>query len=141
MPPQIFYPPSGCAGLAELSRTRLANAKMRLWKSGLVLTWDTTLAQLNAAEADYDGYTPGGITIPAWGPALQGPGQTFVISGGVQSFVVGTGGPGNWNVIGGWYLVTADNVLWAVGEFPAPVPMQQPGAGQPVALSLAFPSG
>jgi len=138
---QLFYSAAGALAQAGLSRTKLANARLRLFKQGITPSWQTTLAELQAEQCDFDGYTAGGIDTGTWSAPTYGPGQSAVINAGLVTFVCTAGPGGNGNVVGGFYLVTTDDILWLVGQFADGFPMQVAGQGLPVALALAFGTG
>ncbi len=140
MSAQLFYPSSGVLGQATLAKTRLTNAKLRLWKAGITPGFGTTLTDLNAVECDFDGYPSGGVTIATWSNPILAPGAGSMITAGLASFAFDGGGSGLGNLVGGFYLVTSDDVLWMIGQFPEPVPLQVAGTGLPIALSVGFGS-
>jgi len=140
MAEQLFYPISSVLGQGAMTATRLANAKLRLFKDGFNPAFGVTLAELNAVECDFDGYPAGGITVPSWSNPFLGAGSGAQITAGLLSFAFDGSGSGVTNLVGGFYLHTSDNVLWIVGQFPEGVPMQTPGVGMPIALSVGFGS-
>jgi hypothetical protein len=140
MSAQMYYPTSGTQGIGALFKTRLANAKLRLWKAGINPNFGVTLAQLNAVECDFDGYPSGGISVGTWSNPILSPGQGSMIMCGLVSFAFDGGGSGIGNLVGGFYLVTSDDVLWVVGQFPDPVPVEVAGVGLPIALSVGIGS-
>lgn len=140
MASQLFYPIPSVLGQGTMTATRLANAKLRLFKAGFTPSFGTTLAELNAVECDFSGYPAGGISITSWSAPILGPPQGAMITAGLLSFAMSGSPPAVTNSVGGFYLVTADNVLWMVAEFPDSVPMQVEGQGLPIALSVGFGS-
>jgi hypothetical protein len=141
MPSVLVTPFVSALDQANAQATRLAGAKTRLFKAGPILGPSTILADLDAFEADFDGYTPGGLTVPSWSVASLGPSTGAVVVGGTVNFLLTPGGPGITNVIAGFYLVTSDNVLWRAGSFDPEFPMQFPGVGFPVNWMLGFAAG
>lgn len=135
--PTLIYPNAGSLKVAEVMRTALADAELRLFKAGagIVLQPTTTLAQLAAAEADYTGYSA--ATIAAWLPPLLSPlGGASIESGTVQfqtqsPYTVG-------NTIQGWYLVDGGGGLIVCGDFPQTIAMLGNGDGIPMNLQLVF---
>lgn len=137
-PTILVFPAVGLLDHAGLIRTRLAGSRVMLFKTGYTPTFASTLAEVVAHEADFDGYPPGGIVVPAWGAVVLAPGQgTFFQSTPVQ-FTYGPPGPNGGNVVAGYAVVTADNVLWLVGTFPDPIPFQVNGQGTPITVGMAF---
>lgn len=133
---QLFYPLSSTQAQAAMQSTRLTGGKVRLWKSGFTPTFSTTIAELNAVEADYDGYPAGGVTLPSFTAPIMSPGQGSYITGPVVQFQFAGGGSNNTNLIGGFYLVAADGTLWVICQFPDPIPMQEPSHGFPVTVAV-----
>jgi len=137
---QLFYPQASVLAQGTMTATRLAGAKLRLFKSGFTPAFGTTLAELNAVECDFSGYPAGGVTVTSWSAPILAPGSGAMITAGLVPFAFDGGGSGVTNLVGGFYLHTSDDVLWLIGQFPEPVPMQVPGVGMPIALSVGFGS-
>lgn len=139
-----LYTNSGAIFLATNARTALAASKLRLFKdTGLVPTPGTTLAELAAIEADYSGYTAGGITVANFTTPLLNPTGGASIQSGLQQFAfVPEVDPEDnvTNVIGGFFIVDATGKLVLVGTFPNGVPMQVEGNGIPMNVQLVFGS-
>lgn len=135
----FFYPNSSCIWQAEQMRADLANSEVHLFQSTLVPDTSTTLAQLQAEEADYDGYAP--ITVAAWlGAIMSAAGGASIQAPTVQfEYVDGVNHTGN--IIGGFWLETAAGVLVAIGTFDTPIPMQMNDQGIPLDVLLRFPTG
>jgi hypothetical protein len=135
-----FYPNAATKFIAGLLQTELALAKVRLYQFGEITpSIATTRAQLVAAEADYTGYTAGGIELTAFFNALANPiGGHSIDSPKVQfapasPFTVG-------NTVGGFWVETAAGDLITVGTFPNAVSMSAEGNGFPLSVSLIFPN-
>lgn len=139
--PVAIYPASSVFAQASAAIATLAGSSFKLLKVGFDPQFASTLAQVLAAEADFSGYPTGGLTLATWlGPMLS-PGAGAAIIG-PQTFFVRDGTlPGVNNVIGSWALVTAGNVLWALGSFPQAVTFQLPGQGISIPVAFGFPSG
>lgn len=136
----VFYPNAGCLAKATILQTALAGGKMHLFKDGFVPTVTTTKAELDAQEADFDGYTAGGETVAAWlSPLLDPAGGASIESGTVQ-FEWAHDTDDVTNLIGGWYYTTAAGQL-IVGTFPVSIPMEGPGQGIPLNVKLVEASG
>jgi hypothetical protein len=131
-PRRLLTPISGSIDQANHVAARLAGSYTRLFKDQITPSAQTTLAELNAVEADFDGYTPGGLLVPSWTVAVLGPGIGSVVTSATIQFSFTGGGLGVGNVLGGFYLVTADNVLWQIGTFGDPFPMQVVHVGFPL---------
>lgn len=84
--------------------------KIRLFKSDLgIPTVETSLADLEAQEADYTGYPAGGFDVTAMAPPMGAPGGGVVI---LSNEVFATFTTGASNAIGGYWLEdTAGNVI------------------------------
>jgi hypothetical protein len=133
-----IYPNDGALALAGLVQTGLAGSKLHLYKQGLVLGQTTTKDELDAVECDYDGYTPGGITITAWLAALLLAGGGAEIQSGTKQFVYIDGLTHVTNLAGGWYLTLAGGGLFAAGAFQNPVNFQANGQGVNLDLALDY---
>lgn len=118
MPEIQLYPRDAAMNKATVVKTTLALSKLRLFKQGLVLTGFTTLAQLEAAECDFDGYTVGGYTLTAWtGPGFDGGGGAVITSPLTTVSYGPAGDPVVTNEVGGWFIETAVGGLWLAGTF------------------------
>lgn len=141
MPGQLLYPISSVLAQGALTQAVLAGSAVRLWRFGLVeIQFGVTRAQLLAAEATYDGYPGGGVIVPAWSPPILAGGTAAAISGGIVQFAMADGGPGVTNIIGGFWIETAAGVVWVAAQLPNPYPLQVPGVGVTLALTIGFPS-
>lgn len=121
---------------AEL-KTALAGCELRLYKAGVVgPTFATSLAVLDENEADYDGYTAGGVTVAAVGDPYEAgaTGGVLVTVPSVQFNYVDAGGDPN--EIGGAYLVDANGKLRGVAEFAEPVTMAN--NSNSIVVSMSF---
>jgi hypothetical protein len=127
MADQSYLSLSGAKEEADAAQARMANAKMRLFKSGFFPTPTTPIAEFEAQEADFDGYVE--KTILLWAaPVLAGvgwmtyaPTQTFVYDDGVGH--VG-------NSIGGYWLELATGELIGYTLFDPAEAVQ--GVGQAI---------
>lgn len=135
-----FFPTAATNWLAGLTQTELEVSKLRLWQQGEVSpSIATTRAQLVAAEANYTGYTAGGLELAAWfNPINDAIGGSSIDSPKVQfapasPYTVG-------NVIGGYWVETATGQLVCIGTFDGPVPMGAAGQGFPLSVALVFPN-
>lgn len=119
-------------------QTILALSKLRLIKAGGIgIGGSTNLAALVAAEADFDGYPAGGITLTAWGDPLQDEllGPVLLVAPSKQF---------NWahvaddveNEIVGAFVVDADGNLRGVEEFDEPVTMSNTSSGLVVTFAI-----
>lgn len=136
----LIAPISGVLDQAATARARLANSKLLLFKSDFIPSFSTTLAEVLAHQADFDGYPAGGATLVQWSAPILIPGAGAGISSPEVQFVFNGGGSGQQNLIGGYAVVTADNVLYYVGTFPEPYPFQVPGQGTPLTLLIGVGS-
>lgn len=136
----ILFPAASALFQAGLIQAALAGSAIRLFKQGVECSFRTDLSELLAAECDFDGYPAGGI-VGNWSNPTFGPGTTAVTNSPNAQFSVAGGGPGNWNIAGGFFITTAGGVLFACGNFPEPIPMQVVGAGFPVLAGWGIGSG
>ena len=132
------YSTQGALKLAAAQRTEMAAAEVRLWQYGALVPDDaTTLAEFDAAAADYTGYAAAVVTWQAAG-LLPGGGASY--QGSVQ---FATASPYTTpNTIGGFYLVDTTGTDAVIGyqAFAAPgVPMQT--AGQIIPITILMPTG
>lgn len=131
-----FYPNGGQLWLAGITRTALANSVVSLFQNTITPTVLTTKAELEAAEADYDGYAP--KTVANWnepflgslGAAIQMPVQQFQPTGSTTP-----------NIINGAWVETAGGVLVFIVTFPASVSMASAADAIPLSEILRFGSG
>jgi hypothetical protein len=135
----IFYPAISCLAQATATAALLAGAKLRLFKDGFQPGFGTVKADLVAVEADYSGYTPGGVVIASFGTPVRILELGYAIIGQPITFARGAGPTSN--VIGGWWLETAAGDLYAIGTLPAPQPMQVVGQGVPILVSFGAGTG
>lgn len=121
---------------AEL-KTALASSKMRLFKSEIVSLVGITKALLEASEADYDGYTPGGVTVTAFNdPFKDDNGSVLVTSPVTQFNFVDADPTEETNIIGGAWLEDAAGIVRAVVLFDDAEPMETNDNSIPVVLSF-----
>lgn len=134
-----FVPKQGLMADAAEWKAALAGAKVRLFKDGeITLTAGTTLAELNAAEADYDGYVAAGIAITAFNDPIALSGNRAAVVGETVQFnyVDDTGHVAN--DIAGWYLVDSDGVLRGAGMLPEVVTLASNDDGLAVVPKRIF---
>lgn len=138
----IFYPNTACLKQIGELKTVLALSKVRLFKDSLVPSVSTVKADLEAAEADYDGYTAGGETITAFlGELLDPAGGASITAPTVQFDFVSANPTVNTNNVGGFWLEDAAGAVRVIGTFAAPIPMEFNGQGFPLNLKLNQATG
>lgn len=90
-----------------------ATPKLRLGTDpGMVIDKTTTLADLAAQEANYSGYTAGGVTPTVTGPVNEGEDQVAAVVNNV--FVATTASPFVGNTVCNWWIDDGTNLV--VGE-------------------------
>lgn len=136
----ILYSLSGCAFVADLVQTALAASELRLFKSTLEPTPETPLADFDSAECDFSGYTTGGETIATWLDPILAPTSGYQITSPIVQWAADNPTTVG-NVVGGWYLVESGGELIAYGTYGTPQPMEVPGQGLDVSITLVFPTG
>jgi len=136
----IFYTNAACLVNAAEKQTALAASKVRLFKSTFVPTVATTLAELEADEADFTGYPAGGATITAWLDPLLDPAGGASITAPTVQFAVDPA-PSATDIVGGFWLEDAAGDVRLVGQFAAPVPMEVEGQGFPLNIKIVEPTG
>jgi len=126
---QFFTQESAIAKATEI-KTALAASKLWLFKSSLTPTPATTAAELEAAECDFDGYTPGGYALAAWTGPLNAEGGGAVITSPLVNVSYNTpSDPPVTNMVGGWFVEDASGDVRVVGIFDPPRPCQEVGDG------------
>lgn len=124
---------------AGVLKTALAASKLRLYKNALVPDVNTTKAMFEANEADYDGYTAGGVTVTAFlGPGLNPGGGADIISP-VNYFAWTHDTDDVGNMIGGWWLELAAGAVYAYTNYPSPIGMAK--AGDVIPQVIQFTEG
>ena len=136
-----FFPNSGCLKQAGEMQTVLENSKLRLFQSSLNPSPSTLLADYVAAECDYDGYTPGGLTVTAFLDPISAPLGGAQIQAPTKQFTYVDGVGHVSNNVGGWFLCDAAGAVRAVGVLGSPVPMASNGDGLPIDVVLRFGNG
>lgn len=137
MPVPLLYPNSGALWLAALVATALVDSVVSLFQGGgeVPLSGTTTLAELEAVEADYTGYAP--IDVAAFlDPLLATAGGATIRSPLMQPMIESPYTTPN--TIQGWWLETTGGELVCAGDFPAPKGLVGPGDGIPFIVSLTF---
>lgn len=133
-----FYPNAGALRMAEVAQAAFAGAELRLWKSGDVdPSAVTTLAELDAAECDFDGYAA--ITITAWNDPALNPLGGASIQASAQFNTASPWSTGN--VAGGYYIVdmTGTPEVLVIQPFPSPgIEMSGPGQAIPLTQLLLY---
>lgn len=141
------YPRSAALVIADQVRGIVAGGALHLVKESFNPTDLTTLAEMDAIEADYSGYAA--KTIAAWGASYTPPEGGAAIRSGEQqfNFVPETPPtPDVTNLIYGWYYTLASEVgppavpvrLFVVGTFDNPQPMSALGDATFVNIQLGF---
>ena len=135
--PTILYPDEGALNKADVIKTALAGAKLHLFQEGLTLSRGTTLDQLNAVEADYDGYTAGGVTITAFlGPGISPDGGASLFSPTIVFAFASEEPTVSTNAIKGWYITLTGGELYNAGNLDAVKQMQVNGNIIPMTLEF-----
>lgn len=135
----MLYTLAGALFLADAFRTALAAGHIKLFKSDLVPSPETPLADFLANEADYTGYAA--IAVANWNVPILADVSGYEMNCPLVQFA--TGSPTTvGNLIGGWFYEDAGNTTGVVfGTFATPVPMEVPGQGIPLAPRLVFATG
>lgn len=120
---------------AEL-KTALALCKVRLYQGAFPLLSITTLAELEAAEADFSGYPAGGIEVTAAGDPYIGDNDSVFVTLPLVQFNHSVGSPNVENEIGGAFVVDANDVLRGVVAFDSLQPMANNSHAIPVVVTF-----
>lgn len=125
MPDQQFRTTSGALVEATAAQARLANSEIHLLQAKDGVDPGSTLAFLEAREADYDGYDF--IVMATWNPPVLGSTSGYVTYGPQVTFrwVFDTAAKGN--AIWGYWVQTAGGVLIDVVIYGDSKQMSGPG--------------
>jgi hypothetical protein len=125
VPDAAGYPSVALFTMAGELKAALATSKLALYKAGnIVIGEETDLATMTGNEADFDGYTAGGIAITAAGdPYVDQDGGGYLVTLPSVQFNFTKGTPNVSNQIGGAYVLDSAGKLRGVFPFPAPVRM------------------
>lgn len=138
---KLFYPLDATRVCAQERQAAYAASQIRLYQSTLVPTETTTLAELIAAECDYDGYVAQALT--PWFAPILAPGSGYMTASPLVQFAYVDGVPRQSNLVGGAFLVDSGGDLRMVLALsPAEyVTMAINGQGFDVNIADVFPSG
>lgn len=137
MPPP-FFPNSYTAIDAAAKRTSLASSVIKLFKFGLTPTNETVVADLDAAECDFDDYAP--ETITAWLPVVAAPGGGSQITAPTEQFLCAADQVTP-NTVGGYWIELAGGDVVLIRQFEAGVPMVNAGDFLQVSPTIVVPNG
>lgn len=137
MPPP-FFPNSYTLIDATAKRAALAASVIKLFKFGLVPTNATVVADLDAAECDFDDYAP--ETITAWLAPVSSPGGGTQITAPTEQFVCSVDQVVP-NSVGGYWIELAAGDVVLIRQFDAPVPMVNAGDFLQIAPTIVVPNG
>jgi hypothetical protein len=132
-----FYPLLATLWIAGLVQTALAGSKLRLFQNSITPTINTTIAELEAAEADFSGYSEKTITAflaPYLGVTGANINSPLLQFDSATPFSVS-------NSIGGAWIEDSTGDLVSVITFPEPVAMGAVGQSLPVSQVLSFGTG
>jgi hypothetical protein len=134
----LFTPLEGCLANALERQAALADATIDLFKSDLVPDPTTPVGDYIANVADYSGYAQ--LNFPLWNdPILSGSGGYMILSPLVQ---FATDNPTTvTNICGGAFIRDVGGDLRLTVIFTEPIPMQVPGQGIPITVTVFFPTG
>lgn len=121
---------------AQAAVTRLAESVIHLLGSAVGLTKNSTLAQLEALEATYDGYAP--ITMATWNAPILGATSGWLIYGPQVSFLYDFS-VGIQNAIAGYWVETAGGVAVDLVLYATTVPMGANGQALVITPVEVFP--
>ena len=137
MPDTQLYTTQAASAKAAAIITTLANSKLRLFKSTLVLTQFTTRAELLAAECNYDGYPEGGYELDEFtGPINDAGGGAVLTSPLVNPAYGEPSDPPVGNEVGGWWIEDSEEKVRVAGRYSPARPIQVPGDGFPVVVQI-----
>lgn len=132
-----FFPLIATLDQATAKQLLYANSVLKMYKSTLVPDEQTVIADLDAAEADFDGYAA--LTLVAWGDPILAPGNGYAI---YAPFQFQSAAPNTTlNSIGGMWLELAAGDLAAIYPFDAPLPLGEVGQGIASIIAEYFRTG
>ena len=134
-----FYPLVGTIWKAGLAQTALAASKLHLLKAGFVPSQSSQLADCQANESGFDGYSA--QTITAFNPPGLDPAGGAAISSPLVQFSSTPAAPPHTENVGGWFLVTTGGTLVAIGTLATPQPMGGSGQILPLVVKLIEATG
>ena len=136
----IFYPLTECLANAIAMVTRYAGCKCRLFSGDFTPNFKTNILELVAHEANYDGYTPGGVAVDGVSSPVLCNSPGFLVTLTFPAFRVADN-PSATDVVGGFWIESAAGDLRIIGVFPDLIPMQTSGQGFPIITTLVASSG
>jgi len=139
VPGNGFRPASQAQAEATAFQAKCALASLRLFKASAgdpSKQW--VLADYEAEEADFSGYTADGVEITAAGEPYRDGLETYAVTLPSVQFNHAGGSPGTPNQIGGAYLVSAADELLAVVQFPEPVSLSTDADSLVVVVTVKF---
>ena len=137
MPAIFLYPNGGAMALANLIRTDLVAAVLKLFQNNVIPSPATVLADLD--EADFSGYAE--VDPVVWNATYLDPelgGASF--NSNNQWNFDGADVTPTTNTIYGFWLESVAGTLLAVGTFENPIPMAAAGDSIPLTLKLNYGS-
>lgn len=130
MPDTRLYTREAALAQGTELKTALAAAKLRLCGSAIVITEFTTKVELEAAEAAFDGYVPGGYPLATWlGPLLDPAGGAVVTSPMVNVIYGPAEDPPVTANITAWWIEDASGDVRLVGQYDPTRPLVTVGQG------------
>ncbi len=129
---------SGALALATREKAAMISSVVHLFKTDLNVSINTVAADLDAAEADFDGYEA--ITVAAMLAPVYDPLGGVGIETGTIQFVWAHDTDDVANMIYGFWHVTATGGLLSVGKFTDPIPMSMVGQGLPMSVKYLYPA-
>lgn len=134
-----WIPMEAALARAEAAQTANAGGSLHLYTDALDPDGDTTQADYEAAEADFDDY--GAITVAAWYDPILAGGQAYIVTMPPQQFAQGGSDPVVSNIIrGAYYLSAGGDILYAT-RFSQDIPVEVANAGVPVELVDVYATG
>ena len=127
---------AGALALGTREKTAMAASVLKLFKTNIALGINTVVADLTAAEADFDGYAA--ITVTNMLAPVYDPAGGVSIESGTQQFAYVDGDDHITNTIYGWWHETAAGVLLSCASFDDPIPMAVNGQGIPLNVKYLF---
>jgi hypothetical protein len=118
-----YWGQNWAANVADIMKTGMANAVVKLWKAGLITpSMDLTLAELSAASCDFTGYASKTVTV--WTGPFNWLGGGSYLDSGLVTWVATAATPFVDNNVGGyWVSDEGGEFLIAVGQLPSAVPI------------------
>lgn len=138
MPDTQLFTAQAAARKANVIKTSLALAVLHLIKAPFTMTAFSTKAEMEAAEADFDGYDPeDGYPLTAFTGPTSDPSGGAVLTSPLVNVIYGPAGdPPVGNLIAGWWIEDATSEVRLSGTFDPPRSVAAALEGFPLVVQI-----